>query len=187
METTNQRIALSKRLIKEALLRLLKKMPLAKISISALCKEAQINRTTFYRHYETPDDVLLEIALDFIKQFNRSLSASNETPDEKRFILKLCEFLAENADLIRLFMQNDVGEPYAEEIYQALSASFLGSKTVYYRNKPADGDTLRLINSYFCAGIFALIRRWIIEDIPKSPAEIADLIYSSLNRDFSLQ
>lgn len=187
MEKANQRVALSKRLIKEALFRLLKKKPLAKISISALCEEAQINRTTFYRYYEAPVDVLLEIALDFIKQFNRSLSSSSEMPDEKLFVLKLCEFLSENADLIRLFMQNDVGGPYAEEIYQALSKSFLGSKTVYYRNKPADGDTLRLINSYFSAGIYALIRQWLVEEIPKTPAEIADLIYSSFNRDISLQ
>lgn len=187
MEKTNQRIALSKRLIKEALLRLLQKKPLAKISISALCEEAQINRTTFYRHYETPGDVLLEIALDSIKQFSRTFSSSKEMADEKMFVLKLCEFLSENAELVRILMQNDVSEPYAEEIYYALSSCFLGAKTVLYQGKPADNDTLRLINSYFSAGIYALIRQWLLEEIPKTPAEIADLIYSSFYHDFSLQ
>ena len=44
----NQRVRLSKALLKEALVRLLETKPLDKITIYELCAEAQINRTTFY-------------------------------------------------------------------------------------------------------------------------------------------
>lgn len=67
MAKLNQRVAISKYLMKEALLKLLKEKSIGKISVSELCKEAEINRTTFYRYYETPRDILQEIALDCIK------------------------------------------------------------------------------------------------------------------------
>ena len=64
MEKENQRITLSKRLLKEALLRLLTRKQLDQITVSELCGEASINRATFYRHYGTPRDVLKDIEWD---------------------------------------------------------------------------------------------------------------------------
>ena len=61
MERENQRIMLTKRLLKESLLRLLERKELDKISITELCREAGINRATFYRHYEIPRDILNEL------------------------------------------------------------------------------------------------------------------------------
>lgn len=54
----DQRIALTKRLLREGLLRLLSKTDLNKISVTQLCIESGINRATFYRHYEEPRDIL---------------------------------------------------------------------------------------------------------------------------------
>ena len=47
----NQRIALTKRLLQEGLIRLLEKKPLDKNSVTELCGESGINQATFYRHY----------------------------------------------------------------------------------------------------------------------------------------
>ena len=43
----NQRITLTKRLLKESLVRLMEAKSLQKISVSELCKDAGINRATF--------------------------------------------------------------------------------------------------------------------------------------------
>ena len=44
----NQRIRLSKTMLKNALIRLLANKSIDKITVYELCAEAQINRTTFY-------------------------------------------------------------------------------------------------------------------------------------------
>ena len=46
----NQRIRLSKTLLKNALVHLLQKKPLNKISVLEICETAQINRTTFCKY-----------------------------------------------------------------------------------------------------------------------------------------
>ena len=47
----NQRITLTKRLLQEALLLMLRDESINKISVRDLCEKAGINRTTFYNHY----------------------------------------------------------------------------------------------------------------------------------------
>ncbi len=81
MAELNQRVAVTKRMVKEGLIRLLEKKSLEKINITELCQEAGINRTTFYRYYELPRDVLTEMQNEFydnaIAHFQTPLTASD--------------------------------------------------------------------------------------------------------------
>lgn len=186
MAKLNQRVAISKYLMKEALLKLLKEKSIGKISVSELCKEAEINRTTFYRYYETPRDILQEIALDCIKELLDQTVISPNTQDIREFATRLCVFLHEHSSIAKLFVENDA-EIDLTEIFQILSKQFLGSRTVLYRGQVVDDDTLRLMNTFFSSGIYALIRQWLTEDISKAPEEIAELLYRFINMDFSFE
>ena len=57
----NQRIRITKRMLREALIRLLGKKPIEKIRVQELCQEAQINRTTFYKYYGNQYDLALAL------------------------------------------------------------------------------------------------------------------------------
>ena len=99
MEQENQRIMLTKRLLKESMLRLLQERPLEKISITELCRNAGINRATFYRHYEIPRDVLNEIGKDIFYEMRKELEMPKFQSDIKAFIEKLCLFMENNMDI----------------------------------------------------------------------------------------
>lgn len=58
----NQRVRMTKKLFCDSLLYLMQTKPIDEISVSALCRQAQVNRTTFYKHYTCPRDVLSDIA-----------------------------------------------------------------------------------------------------------------------------
>ena len=58
---TDRRTLITKEMIKDALLTLLQHTRYEKITITALCKQAEITRTTFYLHYDNLDDVLDEL------------------------------------------------------------------------------------------------------------------------------
>ena len=184
MPKENQRVAISKQLLKASLLRLLQKKDIIKISVAELCREAEINRTTFYRHYETPNDVLMEIASDYIKEFcNFSLSA-NTSHDRYNEVAQLCRFLYHHADMAKLLLRNNTNGAITKIFYE-LRADFVGTRKILYKGAPVDDDTLRLFSGFFSAGIETLISRWLVEDIAKTPEEIANLICYSFYRDFS--
>lgn len=60
--------------MKNALVHLLQKKPLNKISVLEICETAQINRTTFYKYYGSQTDLLNEIESDFLAQLDESLA-----------------------------------------------------------------------------------------------------------------
>lgn len=185
MTKENQRVAISKKLLKEALFKILQKKNISEISIRELCDEAEINRTTFYRHYSTPRDVLLEIAEDFLNVFTKkghALSKDGDTP--LRHITALCEYMFENKATVTLFIRNLTDSDFTT-IYQGLFDDFLSVKTLSYKGNKVDNETLCLLNTMFFCGAYAAIRQWIIDDIPKSPQEIAELICGFFNSDIS--
>ena len=59
-EKVNQRVAITKRLLKESMIQILQKKNIRQVTVSELCSRAGINRSTFYAHYSIPSDVLMD-------------------------------------------------------------------------------------------------------------------------------
>lgn len=90
----NQRTVVTKRMLREGLLRLLKTKSLDKINIVELCNEAGINRTTFYRHYELPKDILYEMQAEFMEEMRKSMKKPQTEHDfEQIFICRTIQIL----------------------------------------------------------------------------------------------
>ena len=51
----------SRKMIRTAFAKLMLEKEVDKITITDIVKEADLNRGTFYAHYQTPSDVLVEI------------------------------------------------------------------------------------------------------------------------------
>lgn len=86
----NQRVMLTKRLLKESLSGLLKEKRIEKISISELCKEAGINRSAFYKHYDTRYDLLYELETDLAEDLHKYINKNKFKGDFFRRIKVIC-------------------------------------------------------------------------------------------------
>lgn len=62
----DRRTTYTKNVIKDSLLEMLSEMPFEKVTVAALCRKADIVRTTFYLHYDGLSDVIKELADDAI-------------------------------------------------------------------------------------------------------------------------
>jgi len=62
----DRRTRYTRQTIKDIFLEELKTKPYGKITVTELCKKAEMNRGTFYLHYYDIDDVLNEILEDFL-------------------------------------------------------------------------------------------------------------------------
>ncbi len=177
MAEFNQRVALTKRMVAEGLMRLLEKKPLEKINITELCQEAGINRTTFYRYYELPKDVLTEMQNVFFEEtfahFQKPLTVS----DIERFFV--C--LSEHADLVKLFFQYNSDTDWAN-IFAKIYHSFPGKKMVR-ASQDLDEHSAKLLSTYLAGGAYFLARQWIMEEIPMPPKDVAAIALNILDKD----
>lgn len=172
MTDTNQRIILTKRMLKEGLLRLLETKQLDKINVTELCRESGINRATFYRHYEVPRDILNEMQMDFFEDVMKSF----HYPLSKNDIVSFFTNLYDHSEQVKLFIKYNTEMDWSR-IFNHLYDRLPGHDSLKdYQNR--DQDSTKLLMTYISGGAYFMMRQWLMEDIPKTPAEVADIALS---------
>lgn len=180
----NQRIAVTKRMLHEALMQLLEEKSIDKISITELCDKAGINRATFYRHYNIPRDVLLEIEANFTEEISKYASIGLSS-DAYSYILNICSYVYENSNLIKMFIKNN-SEQDLTHMMNDMFCRFLNNKEEYPNLAKLDEENVKLITSYIAGGCYFMLRQWLMEDVPKKPEEVANLLMDFLNYSSTL-
>jgi AcrR family transcriptional regulator len=114
----NQRIRLTKKMLKSALIKLLESKPIEKVTVYELCAEAQINRTTFYKYYGSQHDLMADIQADFLAELENSL---RET-DRPLSLLMILTYIGTHRETCIVLMNN------------ALNDGFQRSETVFLQD-----------------------------------------------------
>lgn len=171
MQKVNQRVKITKLLLKDALVQLLNTKKIDKISVTELCETAGINRATFYAHYNTPQDVLSEISKNLADEILLKLK-----PQTKDNILSnleiISEFIYKNSDLVKLLIDNN-SDHYFLEVIKTLNETIHTSD----ESKHFDDDSIKLISAFLAGGGYQMMKMWLYEDFNKTPKDIAQLIY----------
>ena len=175
----NQRVAVTKRMLKEGLLRLLAEKPLDKIHVNELCREAGINRTTFYRHYQMPQDVLTELEQELVGEILAGISSKRpDTVAEARKMLEvLCVRIYERAELFRVLFRYSGDEDMRRRLNDFYNQLWELHKTDP-RMAEVDEDTAMLASAMLGGGCYYLLRCWILQQLPKTPQQIAAILSS---------
>ena len=115
----NQRITLTKRLLQEALLLMLRDESINKISVRDLCEKAGINRTTFYNHYSCPADVLNDISQSFMNDIGRMLDEAESTNLQSvaEKMASIFRYMEDHHELARLLLSTDNYCMFADKLF----------------------------------------------------------------------
>jgi len=178
----NRRITLTKKMLKEALLRLLERESLEQINISELCREADINRTTFYKYYTSPHDVLTDIGADLAEGFRSAHDLQNAELSGKEFLELICAYLYKNAELVKVLIRCNTDADFAK-LLNDFYESLWSMKGRLQGMDQLDAESVRLISTYLGSGCYYLLRQWLIEEIPKTPQEVAELLCRLITKE----
>lgn len=178
----NQRIALTRRLLQDGLLRLLAHYKLEDISVTALCKEAGINRATFYNHYASPTTLLKEMEFDLVTELQRITEHAESIDDTLNQTEQCLILLKQNSALFRMLVRYHVDRDLEHMIEKI--AKHYDTHRLNEMQHELDAETVHLVSSYLYIGCYNLIREWLIHDMEKTPREIAELLVNIVNRDY---
>lgn len=174
-ESANQRVKLTKRLLKESLAELLHKKELSKITISELCENAGINRSTFYKHFGSQYDVMREIEDDMLADISRLFDGLSEITAKNIQIIteKICEYLQKNKEYAYIIEKNpSSAESFFLRIFELPQLQF------FYETQLCngyDGESAELIYAFLASGSSAIIRKWLYTG-KKTPREVSVLV-----------
>ena len=111
---TDRRTRYTRQAIKEILLEELKTKPYSKITVTEICKKAEMNRGTFYLHYYDIDDVLNDILEDFLSDTSGVLDHIL-CPYKQTCTYPFCEKIRSSSHYQVLFFDDVTCRSYAGE------------------------------------------------------------------------
>jgi AcrR family transcriptional regulator len=164
-EATDPRILRSRRMLMEALLRLLSQKEFEDISIQEIADEATLNRATFYLHYPDKNALLQAMtAVRFRDLIARRGLSFTDCDDALRAIaLGVCDYLAETtgcpAQLTKM--------PLEGSIIPVVEGMFLEGAA---HHEMAPGVDAALLAATAAWAIFGAARRWL-QTPDRIPAE----------------
>lgn len=170
----NQRVILTKKILKDTLLKMLKKSDIDHISVKALCEEAQINRSTFYRHYESQYALMDDLVNDYV----RLIAECNETVSDNvsktdGAVENVIRYLYRHPEMGNLMVQSP---DFINKLFFQLKGIPESNMQSALKNKRISGDTSDYIKSFALSGSCAIIYKWVTSGMKDSPEVISELI-----------
>ena len=150
----NQRVRLSKMLLKNALIKLLKEKPVNKITVKELCQLSQINRATFYTHYSDCFALLESIENELIDEFEKSLRYVNSF-DVTALIEALYDMVDQNQEACRTLV---LGNTSSAVIAKMIALAKTDSLAYWHRELPKASETeLEMMYTHLSNGLMHVI------------------------------
>ena len=173
----SRRTRMTKRLMKDALLELMEEKPFAKISVSAICETADVNRSTFYAYYEEPLQLLREIENDVFAQMP-VLSPSTRVTDrtniqqDKSFMkrnITFFEYIKKNARMFRILLINSEDIGFRTRMLERMQEMY------HWRDTAQEEYYNHFRYVYIAGGALSMMIEWIKQDFPCTEAEFAKM------------
>ncbi len=174
----------------KALISLLEEKSFEYITVSEICKRANVNRSTFYLHYENTVDLLNETARflldDFIAYFNddrknianklmeSSLDELNFISDE--YLHPYLSYIKDNKSVFSTVLLHSVSFGF-NEIFQKLYENIFNPILERYNYPSADRKYAMM---FYLNGITAIVKEWLKDKCEKSIQEVSQIIYECI-------
>ena len=163
----------SKKLITDALVSLLDEKTLDKITVTDIVKKADINRGTFYAHYDNVSDVVTSIFSESFEIIQSSITVIQDDVELDMSIMlkELQHVMEKNFDFYRKIFSSDINMKIYEEISNVLISYIYDHELEISKVSHTD---FVFYTSFYSGGIIKLYRDWFIGELPMSFDELTD-------------
>lgn len=171
----DRRTKYTKRIIKETFLSLLSKKDIKKITVSELCKKADINRATFYRYYLDIYDLLNNIQNDFIEELKAAYTPKNDSEKTVlNFTISLLNILIQNKELIKCLFNTNNNIYFLHDI---LEIAYVKCKEQWKKDLPdISEEDIEYATIFIFNGALGVVNYWVQNNFDKRIEEVAAII-----------
>ena len=179
-------------LMDEALIRLLDKKDFEYITIKEICDTAGVNRSTFYLHYETMNDLLEESAeyvnrgfLEYMKEKNVDAIKNVKELDKEElyfitptYLLPYLDFIKENKRTYATIVKNKglfrLDKTY-EKMFELFFIPILDKFGIPEKQ-------MQFTLAFYINGLMAIISEWLKQDCSVPTEEIAEIMQNCIKK-----
>lgn len=164
LKSSQEANAITKESIEHALVLLMEEKNFSDISIKDITERAGVSRSSYYRNYDSKEDILSA----FIQSINKELSTAMLQYDAVTETEKVWDALLTTiiplAPKFKLLLEAGFGEKLTLEFASLMNTAV-----------PADNSRLRYSNVYWAGAISAVLAEWIRNDMNTPKEVIAEI------------
>ena len=164
--STDRRVVRTRKAIREAFFKLMENQDYHKITIASVAREADIDRKTFYLHYRSVSDLVDEVIRDEAQKIVASCrealcSDGDKGLDVSKLFQSISLALAPDMTRSKRVLQHVSLQDVLDRLEASLVDVLMEDNVLGLRR---DDPYVPYIVSFFCAGLVAVYRRWLIVD-----------------------
>lgn len=159
---TDSRVRYTQMVIRQAFLELLKTTPVEQVTVTEICRLAEINRATFYRHYENQYDLLAHLESEMLNAIKNAAYVCGNDIDKLTETI-LCNFY-EQKETWTLLLSDHTDLGFQSKIYSFFEVHF---------TKDKNSKESELKYRFLLYGYSGLIENWARSGMKEPPGEIA--------------
>ena len=174
----NKRVSASnvhvKKEMYQALLKLLEEKSISAIRVSDITTEAHVSRMSFYRNYDSVEEILtehLELVVEQYKKEDMDI-AVEKTEDvfyAKKYMTHCFRFFFGHHTFIDTLISCGMGDLFLSKITEYLVKKWVN------RESGTRADVLKI--SAYAGSVYNIYREWKKDGFQEKPEEIADILY----------
>ena len=194
----DRRSTKTKRLLEDALIKLMIEKGFDKISIKDLTEEADINRGTFYIHYKDKYDLLEQKEDEVLNEFNEIVGniakkyANNFIlPTNKENLVSIFTciygYIKENADFMKVILGPNGDLNFQMKFKNFIESWIIKNISIQYEIEKLP---IKYVSAIASAAQLGIIDKWLKSGMKETPEELAAImsevvgsIYSGLVKD----
>ncbi len=148
--------------------------PLRLITVKELTSDADVNRSTFYFHYQDVKALVKEMENEFFNDFSGALNAIDQKSHDSLLILAKC--LENHMDLCKIVLGSNGDLEFLEEMKLIIEEKI---SRIWKSAVPDMSDEdLKVLDAFLIGGVVSTLQRWVREE----PRQTAEALASVLNR-----
>ena len=175
-EKVDRRVRRSRRLLAAALLTLVTQKKFSDISVQDITDQADMNRSTFYLHFQSKEELLLAA---LVEQFDELVGRFGEISQTRtiwetpEIDLWVFEHIAEHAPVYKALL----GDPNLGLVIHAIIGYIaqFNERTMIASLPPSHAPSfpIPILAQHIAGSLYALIHWWLRNDMTYTPAEMA--------------
>ena len=177
--TESRRTRYTRRAMQDALIELLRNQPLGSITVKALCERADVNRSTFYAHYASIEELLHDIEDETMAWVTTALEQLLAQPDSagiEHVIERICQYIADNRKHLQVLMSPKADIGFQQQLLGLIySQRGVGEQLQSSAGYPAEAQ-MRM--RFAVSGSIGLLQYWLPPDLAASPESVSHTIFT---------
>ena len=174
------RVKRTRRLLRDALVSLILKKDFASITIREVTERAEVAYITFYRHYESLDQLLMEVLDEGLTELMvhiETLAKQSDTSALETEGRLIFEYIGQKADLFHILLKSQSVTRIRKKVVSNISAIF--QKSCVPLERLGNQVTINMASNHIATSLLSLIEWWLENNMKPSPIEMGK-VYKSL-------